>query len=380
MSLDAFRSHFSQTTKNGIFFDNASMGPVAPEVTAAMTACMELRQAMPMKYYRYAEELFPACRALLARLIGCEPDDLVFTENVAYGINCAARALPLCRGDNVILCDREYSSNVYPWLCLQRDRGIEARIVPHDGGGLTVDRLEQYADSRTRAVTVSSVEFSDGFATDLEAIGQWCRDHGTYLVVDCAQSLGVLPMDVQRFHIDVLAGLSSKWLLGPFSTGFLYVRRELAQDLEPVFAGADSVKTDIASFDRDLVWHDGAARFALSLPNAPGIAGLRASLSLMEEIGFADIRREAWEISGQLIHGLLDLGAVPAPCALQDKTRSTIVSFSPPDPQKTYLYLREHGVACSLRGPFIRMGIHGFNTAQEVEQVLALLRRRPRLL
>ena len=378
MSLDAFRSHFSQTTNNGIFFDNASMGPVAPEVTAAMTACMELRQAMPMKYYRYAEELFPACRALLARLIGCEPDDLVFTENVAYGINCAARALPLCRGDNVILCDREYSSNVYPWLCLQRDRGIEARIVPHDGGGLTVDRLEQHADSRTRAVTVSSVEFSDGFATDLEAIGQWCRDHGTYLVVDCAQSLGVLPMDVQRFHIDVLAGLSSKWLLGPFSTGFLYVRRELAQNLEPAFAGADSVKTDIASFDRELVWHDGAARFALSLPNAPGIAGLRASLSLMEQVGFAAIRRQAWQVSGQLIRGLLDLGMAPAPCALQDKTRSTIVSFSPPDPQKIYLYLREHGVACSLRGTFIRMGIHGFNTAQEVEQVLTLLRRLPR--
>ena len=285
MSLDAFRSHFSQTTNNGIFFDNASMGPVAPEVTAAMTACMELRQAMPMKYYRYAEELFPACRALLARLIGCEPDDLVFTENVAYGINCAARALPLCRGDNVILCDREYSSNVYPWLCLQRDRGIEARIVPHDGGGLTVDRLEQHADSRTRAVTVSSVEFSDGFATDLEAIGQWCRDHGTYLVVDCAQSLGVLPMDVQRFHIDVLAGLSSKWLLGPFSTGFLYVRRELAQNLEPAFAGADSVKTDIASFDREppqcpgdrraprFAFADGTSRLCGHSPT--GLAGQR---------------------------------------------------------------------------------------------------------
>lgn len=374
MSLDAFRSHFSQTTQNGIFFDNASMGPVAPEVTAAMTACMELRQAMPMKYYNYAAQLFPACRALLSRLIGCEPDELVFTENVAYGINCAARALPLCLGDNVILCDREYSSNVYPWLCLQRDRGVEARIVPHDGGGLTVNRLEQYADSHTRVVTVSSVEFSDGFATDLEAIGQWCRDHNVFLVVDCAQSLGVMPMDVRRFHIDVLVGLSSKWLLGPFSTGFLYIRRELAQELEPAFAGADSVKTDIASIDRDLVWHDGAARFALSLPNAPGIAGLHASLSLMEQIGFSDIRRKAWQVSSHLIHGLQDIGAALAPCTLLEKTRSTIVSFAPVNPQNTYSYLREHGVACSLRGTFIRMGIHGFNTEEEAEQVLVLLR------
>lgn len=374
MPLDAFRAHFAQTTQTGIFFDNASMGPVAPEVTAAMTACMELRQAMPMKYYRYAAQLFPACQKSLSRLIGCDPDELVFTESVAYGINCAARALPLSRGDNVILCDREFSSNVYPWLCLQRDQGVEARIVPHDGGGLTLDRLEQYADTRTRAVTVSSVEFSDGFATDLDAIGHWCRDHRAYFIVDCAQSLGVMPIDVRRFHVDILAGLSSKWLLGPFSTGFLYVRRDLAQGLQPPFAGADSVKTDVGTIDRDLDWLDGPARFGLSLPNAPGIAGLYASLSLMEQTGLSAIHQAAWQISGQLIHGLQELGAKTAPCALRDETRSTIVSFTPASPQQTYLYLREHGVACSLRGSFIRMGIHGFNTAQEVDQVLAILR------
>ena len=374
MTLDAFRAHFTQTTQNGIFFDNASMGPVAPAVTAAMTACMELRQAMPMKYYRYAARLFPACQEILSRLIGCDADELVFTENVAYGINCAARALPLCRGDNVILCDREFSSNVYPWLCLQRDQGVEARIIPHDGGGLTINRLEQYADAHTRAVTVSSVEFSDGFATDLAAIGRWCCDHGAYLVVDCAQSLGIMPMDVRRFHIDILAGLSSKWLLGPFSTGFLYVRKDLAQNLQPPFAGADSVKTDVGSIDCNLNWMDGAARFGMSLPNAPGIAGLHASLSLMEQTGFAAIHREAWQVSGQLIRGLQELGAEIAPCALRDETRSTIVSFAPASPQQTYLYLREHGVSCSLRGGFIRMGIHGFNPSQEVEKVLAILR------
>ena len=355
MSLDTFRRHFAQTTQSGIFFDNASMGPVAPEVTAAMTACMELRQAMPMKYYQYADRVFPACRALLARLIGCRSEEIAFTENV-------------------MLCDREFASNVYPWLRLQKARGVEARIVPNDGGGLTVDRLEQYADSRTRAVTVSSVEFSDGFASDLEAIGAWCQAHGAYLIVDCAQSLGVLPMDVKRFHIDFLAGLSSKWLLGPFSTGFLYVREELARELEPPFAGADSVRIDVDSVDYRLDWREGAARFELGLPNAPGIAGLRASLELMEQAGFAAVRREAWQVSGRLIDGLRELGAHLAPCALREETRSTIVSFSTPDPQRTYQYLRERNVACSLRCGLIRMGLHAYNTTQEVEQVLDILR------
>ena len=129
-SLDAFRDAFRQTTENGIFFDNASMGPVFPGVTRAMEQCMELRQAMPMKYYQYADRVFPACRARLARLIGCEPEEIAFTENVAYGINTAAGSLPLKAGDNVIFCDREFASNVYPWLRLQAARGWKPGWFP----------------------------------------------------------------------------------------------------------------------------------------------------------------------------------------------------------------------------------------------------------
>ena len=374
MELEEFRRAFQQTTDNGIFFDNASMGPVAPAVTQAMAACMQLRQAMPMKYYQYAQQVFPECRARLARLIGGQPEEIAFTENVTYGINSAAGALPLEPGDNVILCDREFASNVYPWLRLERSRGVEARMVPNDGGGLTVGLLERYAGRRTRAVSVSSVEFSDGYTADLEAIGAWCRARGIYLVVDCAQSLGVMPMDVRRYQIDFLAGLASKWLLGPFSTGFLYVRRELIGRLLPPFVGADSVKGDVDSVAYRLDLKDDASRFEGGLPNAPGIAGLNASLALMEEVGFDRIHQQAWQVSGHLICGLQRLGAQLAPCALSDRTRSTIVSFQVPELERTYRFLRENRIACSMRCGYIRMGIHGYNTVEEAEQVLAALK------
>lgn len=374
MELEEFRRAFQQTTDNGIFFDNASMGPVAPAVTQAMAACMQLRQAMPMKYYQYAQQVFPECRARLARLIGGQPEEIAFTENVTYGINSAAGALPLEPGDNVILCDREFASNVYPWLRLERSCGVEARMVPNDGGGLTVGLLERYADRRTRAVSVSSVEFSDGYTADLEAIGAWCRARGIYLVVDCAQSLGVMPMDVRRYQIDFLAGLASKWLLGPFSTGFLYVRRELIGRLLPPFVGADSVKGDVDSVAYRLDLKDDASRFEGGLPNAPGIAGLNASLALMEEVGFDRIHQQAWQVSGHLICGLQRLGAQLAPCALSDRTRSTIVSFQAPELERTYRFLRENRIACSMRCGYIRMGIHGYNTVEEAEQVLAALK------
>lgn len=373
--LSDFRKAFSQTTDNGIFFDNASMGPVIPAVTQAMTRCMELRQAMPMKYYQYADRVFPACRSRIAALIGAAPEEIAFTENVAYGINCAAGALPFAPGDNVIFCDREFSSNVYPWLRQEHAGRITARMVPNDHGTLTVDALEKYADEKTRAVSVSSVQFCDGSKAQLLAIGEWCRDHHVYFIVDAAQSLGVMPMDVRKYHIDVLAGLSSKWLLGPFATGFLYVRKELCQKLLPPFVGADSVTTDVDSTQYRLELKPDASRFETGLPNAPGIAGLNAALEFMETIGFERIYQEAFAVSGYFTGRLKELKVTLAPCALSDTTRSTIISFKTQDSPAVYKQLRAHNIACSLRAGYIRMGIHGYNTIAEADAVIAVLEK-----
>lgn len=374
MGVELLRDALRQTVDNGIFFDNASMGPVAPCVTEAINACMQRRQAMPMRYYQYADEIFPLCKSMLAELIGAQKDEIAFTENVTYGINSIAGALPLREGDNVILCNREFSSNVYPWQRLEQSRGVEARIIPHCGGGLTVAMLDRYADEHTRVVTVSSVEYADGFAANLEEIGAWCRAHRAFFVVDCAQSLGVMPMDVRRYQIDFLAGLSSKWLLGPFSTGFLYVRRELLPDLIPPFVGADSMQTSIDSSDYRFLLKEDASRFEGALPNAPGIAGLCASLQLMKKVGFENIYSSAWTVSGYFIEQLKQLGISLAPCALKDTERSTIVSFLPPDSERSYHILKENKIACSFRCGYVRTGIHGYNTIDEVDQVICVLK------
>ena len=374
-AIKTFRQAFFKTTRQGIFFDNASMGPVSPAVTEAMSSCMELRESMPMKYYQYADRIFPQCRARLAALIHAAPEEIAFTENVAYGINCAANALPLSPGDNVILCDREFSSNVYPWLLLERTKQVQARIIPNDGGGLTVAALEKYADKRTRAVSVSSVEFADGYAADLAAIGQWCKDHGAFFIVDCAQSLGVLPMDVRKYSIDMMAGLSSKWLLGPFATGFLYVRKALLPQLTPPFVGADSVTVDVDSTDYRLKLKPDASRFETGLPNAPGIAGLNAALGFMEKTGPEAIYAQAWQVSGHFIHRLYELPVQLALCTASDASRSTIVSFQTKDTRAAYEYLRSNRIACAYRCGFIRTGIHGYNTIDEADEVISVLKK-----
>ena len=167
-----FRAHFAQTTQAGIFFDNASMGPVAPEVTAAM----RLHGAAPSN----AHEILPLCRhssppvrKKLSRLIGRDPDELVFMQK------CCLRH-QLCRprasaepGDNVILCDREFSLNAH-------------LAVPEMGPGEAASFPPRWSDclvairTRTRAVTVSSVEFSARLCTDLDAIGHRAATTGPH--------------------------------------------------------------------------------------------------------------------------------------------------------------------------------------------------------
>ena len=134
------------------------------------------------------------------------------------------------------------------------------------------------------------------------------------------------------------------------------------------------MKGDVDSVAYRLDLKDDASRFEGGLPNAPGIAGLNASLALMEEVGFDRIHQQAWQVSGHLICGLQRLGAQLAPCALSDRTRSTIVSFQAPELERTYRFLRENRIACSMRCGYIRMGIHGYNTVEEAEQVLAALK------
>ena len=133
------------------------------------------------------------------------------------------------------------------------------------------------------------------------------------------------------------------------------------------------MKGDVDSVEYRLDLKEGAARFELGLPNAPGIAGLAASLSLMEQVGFAAIRTEAWRVSGYFIERLRALGVELAPCARQDITRSAIVSFTVPGLEEAHRYLRENRIFCSLRCGYLRTGLHAYNTTDEVDEVISVL-------
>ena len=374
MECQALRREVRETVEENTYFSACSIGPQLRSVGEALAEFVRCKEKLPLDYNRIFGSSVGPAREKLGQFLHAGADEIAFCGSVAQAINTAAWCIPFEPGDNVILCDREFASNVYPWIQMGKRRGVEVRIVPHDGGGLTVERLQEYADVRTRAVAVSAVEFGDGFRTDLKAIGEWCDMHGAYLVVDSAQALGILPIDVQSNNISFLAGCGAKWMLSGFGTGFLYVRKELISQTEPPFPAADSMDKDPDCIDYSPRYKATAARFETGAQNLPGIVALGKTIALCQSIGYEQIYAVSADVSSYFLQRLLHMGIQVAPCALEEKNRSAIISFEMPDPQAACAFLNANHVSCDVRVGRIRTGIHGYNTREEADRVCDLLK------
>jgi cysteine desulfurase/selenocysteine lyase len=364
--VDALRAAFP-VTKHCTYLNHAAFAPLSNPVRAAMAKFIADSGVIFGRESRY-EHISNDLRAVLAWLINAAPEEIAFVQNTGSGINIIANALPLQDGDNVIFCDIEFPSNVYPWMHLQR-KGVEARCVPHDGGGLTVDALERYADANTRVVAASSVEFLTGFKSDLQALGIWCREHGAYFVVDAIQSLGAAPLDVQACQIDFLACGGPKWLMGPLGLGFIYCRHDLLDDLTPPFAGSLSVVGWEDWRDYNLTFLPDARRFEIGTENLLGQIGLLTAVRFLMEVGIQAIERWTLRLTDLLIGDLQRRGYNIA-SNLEQKRRSAIVSFNVPgDVDAAFRKLADAKVVVSKREQYIRVSPHCYNTETEIARV-----------
>src|SRR5256885_60427 len=179
-----------------------------------------------------------AARVAAAGLLTAEPAEIALATNTSHGLNLAARALPLQRGDVVLVSDREFPANVYPWMLLKK-QGVEVELAPCAPEGWPDEAflVERLHDPRVRVLAVSFVQFPNGYRAALARLGVACRAHGTVLVVDGIQGVGNSVLDVRETPVDILACGGQKWLLAPWGSGFVYVRRELISVLEPAVAG-----------------------------------------------------------------------------------------------------------------------------------------------
>jgi cysteine desulfurase/selenocysteine lyase len=372
MDWEALREEFP-ITRNFNFQNHAAAAPIS--LRAVQGAQRYLEHASQNSYI--GGGFFPEVdriRGLYATMLGANADEIAFVKNTSEGLSFVANGLSWQHGDNVVTTNAEFPANIYPWLAL-KPRGVELRMVLEEDGRIPVERLFEAIDSRTRVVTVSSVNFASGYRHDLATIGEYCQSKGVFLCVDAIQSLGALPIDVKQMQIDFLAADGHKWLCGPEGAGVFYVRKELQGHLRPSTVGWLSVKNawDFASFEFEFA--DSACRYESGSHNLPGVYALGGCAELALEIGIDRIASRILHLTERLAEGIRNKGYRLV--SSRDRAEASgIVAFTSDvhDQEKLQKHLQaEHRIVIAVRNGRLRASPFAYNTDAEIDQLIDAL-------
>jgi len=315
-------------------------------------------------------------RRQLARLIGARSGSTIaLLKNTSEGISTVAWGLDWRPGDNLVLPLGEFSSNRLPWLAQARN-GVEVREVDirtaHDAEAALIAAI----DAHTRLLSVSAVQWSDGFRLDLERLGAACQQRGVLFFVDAIQQLGALPVDVESCHIDFLAADAHKWLLGPEGIAVFYSADDAREQLTLRQQGWHMFD-DPWDFQReDWTPSPGARRFEAGSPNSVGQAALHASVSLLLEHGDDAIAERVLRNSGFLAEHLGAIPGIRVVSRTEPERRSGIVSFTHDSVpvREIHSRLREQNCTCAVRESWLRLSPHFYQDEGVLGSFITLLR------
>ena len=327
------------------YLDTGTYGlPPRSSVEAVERALAGWRGREP---WRQWEEDGEACRALFAGLVGARQEDVALLPALSSAAGLVAASLRAGPGDNVVLCEDDFTSTLLPWRGLEA-RGVELRPRP-------LALLPDAIDERTALVAVSSVQSADGALADLGAL----KASGVPLFVDVTQAVGAVPVDVEG--VDYLAAHPYKWLLSPRGLGFLYVRRERLQEIEPWTSGWKSRAQPYEHYYGFPELTEDARRLDVSLSWLVA-AGARPSLELVAGLGVERIASHDLELASRFA---AELG-LPEPA-------SPIVRVEIADAETAVERLRAAGISCSVRAGSVRFCFHLYNDRADVELALGAL-------
>lgn len=362
------------------YFNCAYMGPMLKVVRKAAEAAL-VRTGQPWQVT--ADDFFTPperARSLFARLINARPGDVAITPSASYGISTAANNLRIGKGQTILMLDEEFPSNVYAWQALARRDGGDIRIVRRPADADWTAAILSSLDDRVAIAALPHCHWTDGGHVDLERVSPALHKLGARLVLDVTQSLGVLPLDVTRIKVDYLACASYKWLLGPYSLGFLYAAEQHhgGAPLDYNWITRENSEDFAGLVDYRDGYQPGARRYDM---------GERASFVLIPMITAALEQLLAWTpeaimttlagITERIADHAPELGVTVAPRGLR-APHIVGLRFRDGMPSGLVEQLREHKIYVSVRGQTMRVAPHVFANAADVDRLLGALRRRAR--
>jgi len=340
-----------------------------------MNEFFEHRQMGNPLTWNIAEDHMEGLRSNYGKLVGAPAERIAHMANTVSGVNVLANGLDWKSGDHILLYVDEFPSNVMPFLNLN-ERGVEVEFISAPDGRVTPELFEAALKSQTRLISISSVQYLTGFQADLETLSELCHSRNIIFSVDAIQSVGVVPTDVIASGVDFMAAGGHKWMMSPLGTGFLYVTEELQSRLKLVHRGymGHVNPMDFGNFEQELT--PDAKRFELGAFNASGMVGAEKATELLLECGVDSIFRHVRKLIGQFEWGLEEL-PYKTMYQFEENEQSSICLFSHNDASRNesiFQSLSASGVNISLRGGGLRLAPHYYNTSDEVDQILALLK------
>lgn len=315
--------------------------------------------------YEFTFGEYERVRRRLADFLGADPEEVALTESTTDGVTRFAAALEWEPGDVVVRTDLEHPAGVLPWERLERD-GVEIRVVETDAGRIDPEEFAEAVEG-AKLACFSALTWTHGTHLPVRELADIAREAGALTLVDAVQVPGQAPLDVGDWGVDAVAAAGHKWLLGPWGAGFLYVSRDVADELEPRTVGYRSVRSPGES---PFEYKDGAPRLEIGTTNLAPHVGLLEAIETVESVGLGTIRGRIEELTDQFKAG------VPEERLLSPGTyESGLVSVDVPEPEATVERLDERGIKVrSLGDPnVLRVSLHAFNTPGEVDDLLEAL-------
>jgi cysteine desulfurase / selenocysteine lyase len=319
-------------------------------------------------------------RKVSADLIGADKSEIALLGPTSLGLSLFANGITWHEGDEIVIYQDDYPSNVYPWMALASYGARVRRLRPEKPGRITPELVERELSSRTRLVALASCHYLSGWRIDVDAIGALLQKRGVLFSVDAIQTLGAFPFSAK--FVDFLSADAHKWMLGPLAIGIVFVAKRNFELCRPTLLGSWNVRSPQFLAQESLEFFETAQRYEPGVLNVAGAYGMRASLEMLEETGLPIVSAAILEVRDYL-HGLLEeMGFEFLSPSCEEPLRSGIVTARHPRANTSSLFtaLEKERITASLRmaresGEWLRFSMHFYNTQAEMERIAEVLRR-----
>ncbi len=358
------------------YLNSCSQGALSHRVRAAYEEYLDGWDAHGAEWAVWVERA-DAARAAFARLLKADSSELAVTTSVTQGVGGIVSALDLRSRPRIVISEYEFPT-VGQIAHAQELRGAEVvHVRPEPDGSIAPERFAAAIDERTALVCCTTVSYRTGHRHDVAEIARLAHEAGAYCLADSYQAIGAVDFDARALGVDFVTGGTVKYLLGSSGLGFLYVRRELHDQLLPSqtgwFADEDIFRMDISDYSPA----GDARRFDAGTPPVPNIYAGLAGMAIVEEAGTAAIEEHVAALTERLHDGAAELGArVVTPRG----TRSPLVAIRSTDVTALVAALAAESIACSERDSNLRVSLHLYNVEEDVDRLLDALRAKRSLL